>query len=382
MGIARMTLPYSEAAVADLRERLARTRWPDEIAGAGWEYGADLAYLRELCRYWREEFDWRARLDELSAFEHYRYQTPELGIHFLHARGTGPKPLPLVLTHGWPGSFLEMLAILPRLADPARFGGDPADSFDVVVPSLPGFGFSDRPARRGMSTFRVAGLWAGLMAELGYERFAVQGGDFGAAVGTLLGLRHAERVVGVHLNYIPGSYRPYLPPGEEPSEVERAFLADAAAWSEAHGAYAHVQRMEPQTLAYGLNDSPAGLAAWLLEKFRDWSDCDGDVERRFTKDELLSQITLYWMTETIHSSCRLYFEGRLAPLHLGEDDFVRVPCGIARFPKEDPFPPRPWIERGYRVVRWTEMPRGGHFAAHEEPELLAADVAGFFRDLR
>jgi len=341
-----------------------------------------LDYLRELCRYWREEFDWKAQLDELAAFDHYRYETPEIGVHFLHARGKGPRPMPLVITHGWPGSVLELAKVIPRLADPARFGGDPADAFDVVAPSLPGFGFSDRPARPGMNLFRIADLWAGLMRELGYERFAAQGGDFGAGVDTALGLRHADRLIGIHLNYIPGSYRPYLAPGETPSAVESAGLADAAAWGEEHGAYAHVQRREPQTLAYGLNDSPAGLAAWLVEKFRGWADCDGDVERRFTRDELLANVTLYWMTETIHSSCRLYFEGRRAPLHFQVGESVEVPFGIAHFPKELPFPPRPWIERGYRVVHWTEMPSGGHFAAMEEPELLAEDLRCWFRSFR
>lgn len=382
MTIERFSPPYSEAAVADLRERLARTRWPDSIAGSGWEYGADLEYLRELCRYWREEFDWRAQIEALAAFEHYRYVTPEIGIHFLRARGQGPAPMPLVITHGWPGSILELLKVIPRLADPARFGGDPADAFDVVAPSLPGFGYSDRPAEPGMNLFRVADLWTGLMAELGYERFALQGGDFGAGVCTALGLRHPDRVLGIHLNYIPGSYRPYLSFGDEPAESEREFLDGAAAWAEESGAYAHVQRREPQTLAYGLNDSPAGLAAWLLEKFRDWSDCGGDVERRFSRDELLANITLYWMTETIHSSCRLYFETRKAPLHFAAGESVEVPCGIAHFPREYPFPPRSWIERGYRVVHWTEMPTGGHFAAAEEPALLAEDVAAFFRTLR
>jgi len=382
MAIQSFSLPYSASAVEDLRARLQRTRWPDEIHGSGWEYGASLDYMQQICRHWKDRFDWKAHVDTLSTLHHYRYTAGDLGIHFIHERGRGPAPTPLVITHGWPGSFLEMLKIIPMLADPASYGADPADSFDVVVPSLPGFGYSDRPTRRGMNTFRIAELWAGLMRELGYERFAAQGGDFGASVSTILGLRHADRVLGIHLNYIPGSYKPFLEEGEALAEAECAFLADEDRWHVESGGYSHLQRTTPLTAAYGLNDSPAALAAWIVEKFRDWADCGGDVERRFTKDELLSNVTLYWMTETIHSSCRLYFEGKNAPLHFQQGEKVRVPCAIAFFPREAPFPPRAWIERGYNVQRWTNMASGGHFAAAEEPELLAQDIRAFFRSVR
>ena len=375
------TLPYSDAAVQDLRSRLAQTRWPDEIPGSGWEYGVDLEFMRELCGYWKDQFDWQAQIQNLSAFHHYLYNTDDTAIHFIHERGKGPSPIPLILTHGWPGSFLEMLKIIPLLTDPARHGGDPAVSFDVVVPSLPGFGFSGRPTKPGMNPFRIADLWLSLMTELGYERFAAQGGDFGAAVSTILGLRHAGHVMGIHLNYIPGSYRPYLEPGTKPDSIEQQFLDDADRWYLDSGAYAHLQRNTPQTAAYGLNDSPAALVAWIVEKFRDWADCNGDVERRFSKDELLTNVTLYWVTETIHSSCRLYYESKKMPLQFRKEDHVRVPCAIAHFPKEAPFPPSAWIERGYNIQHWTEMPRGGHFAAAEEPVLLARDIAAFFGSL-
>jgi len=286
------------------------------------------------------------------------------------------------LFHGWPGSFLEMLKLVPRLTDPASHGGDPADSFDVIVPSLPGFGFSSRPTERGMNTARMADLFATLMSELGYERFASHGGDFGAGVSSWLGRRHAARIIGLHLNYIPGSYRPGLQPSGALSREEQQFLADANRWEEEFGAYDHIQFRTPQTVAYGLNDSPAALAAWILEKFRDWADCDCDLEKRFTWDELLANVTLYWMSETIHSSCRLYFEMRTAPLHLAPGERIEVPCGIAHLPKEAPFPPRTWIERGYNVQHWTESASGGHFAAMEEPEALAADIREFFRRFR
>jgi pimeloyl-ACP methyl ester carboxylesterase len=378
----RFEVPYSEDAVADLRARLERTRWPDQIPGTGWEYGADLEYMKDICRYWKDCFDWKQRIQEISKLSHFRCTVRGVGIHFIHEKGKGPNSIPLLLTHGWPGSFLEMREIIPLLTNPGRHGGDGQVCFDVIVPSLPGFGFSDRPIQPGMNTFRIADLWAELMKELGYERFGAQGGDFGAAVSTILGLGYPERMLGIHLNYIPGSYRPHLQPGTELTEMERSFLRDADQWYVDYGAYAHLQRTTPQTLAYGLNDSPIALAAWMIEKFRDWAACDGDVEQKFSKDELLTNVTLYWMTETIHSSCRLYFEGRKSPVQFQEGDFVRVPCAIAHFPREAPFPPRQWIERGYNVQRWTEMSRGGHFAAAEEPELLARDIAEFFGIMR
>lgn len=380
--VERFELPYSPPAVEDLRDRLKRTRWPGEMPNARWHDGTDLNFLADLCRYWRDTFDWKAQLDRLSAFNHYKLQTNEGNIHFIHAKGRGPAPMPLILTHGWPGSFAEMLTIIPLLADPAAHGFDPEDSFDVIVPSLPGFGYSDKPAHEGMNAFRVADLWVELMRSLGYDRFAAQGGDLGAGVSTALGLRHAEQMIGIHLNFIPGSYRPRIAADAPLSAAEQEFAAEAARWYDQNGAYAHLQGTRPQTSAYALNDSPAGLAAWILEKFREWSDCGGDVYSSFTRDELLTNVTLYWMTETISSSFRMYYEGRKAPLKFAEGDFVHPPCAIARFPREISFPPRTWVERGYNVQRWTEMPRGGHFAAAEEPAFLAADLRAFFRNLR
>src|SRR3954468_12392887 len=382
MPLQRFKVPFSQPSVDDLRDRLARTRWPDSIPGSGWKYGVDLDSMRQLCAYWNTHFNWKAEVDQLNTLNHQRYVAHGMGIHFIHEKGKGPKPMPIVLTHGWPGSFLEMLKILPLLTDPASHGGEANDAFHVVIPSLPGFGFSDSPVEQGMNTFKIAELWASLMQELGYERYAVQGGDFGANISTVLALKYPERICGIHLNYIPGSYKPWLAPGEQLTAVEQKFIEEDDSWHERCGAYSHVQGTEPQTLAYGLNDSPAGLAAWLLGKYREWADCDGYVERRFTRDELLTHITLYWMTQTIHSSCRLYYESRRAPLHFREDELVRVPSGIARFPKEEPFPPREWVERGYNIQRWTEIPRGGHFAALEEPELLVQDIREFFRELR
>jgi pimeloyl-ACP methyl ester carboxylesterase len=372
MALEPFSLPFSQPDVDDLRERLRRTRWPDQIAGSPWAYGFDLAFLRDLCAYWASEFDWQAQLRQLARLPHYRFTSPGAGIHFIHVRGRSPACTPLVLTHGWPGSFLEMLRILPLLTG----------AFHVVIPSLPGYGFSDRPTQPGMNLFRIAGLWVDLMAELGYPKFAAQGGDLGAGVTTALGLRHPGRLLGIHLNFIPGSYLPFVEPGAALAPEEQEFLDSVARWVVQNGAYAHLQRTRPQTAAYGLNDSPAALAAWILEKFRDWSDCGGDLYRCFSRDELLANVTLYWMTATIHSSFRLYYENSKVPLHFASGETVRPPCAIARFPREISAPPRPWVARGYNVQRWTEMPRGGHFAAAEEPALLADDLTAFFDGLR
>ena len=374
--------PFSQRDLDDLRSRLRQTRWPDTAVEDTAYLGIDRDFLLDLCVYWRDSFDWESQLNKVARLNHYRYRVQEGYIHFLYVRGKGPSPIPLILTHGWPGSFLEMLHILPLLTDPAAHGYDERDAFDLVIPSLPGFGYSDRPKQLGMDVFRVAEIWAELMSALGYQTFAAQGGDIGAGVSTALGLRHSQRVIGIHLNYIPGSYRPYLQNGPEPSASEMDYLARAGRWYEENGAYAHIQGTRPNTACFALNDSPAGLAAWIVEKFREWSDCEGDVYQCFSRDELLTNVTLYWMTQTVSSSFRMYYEGRMTPLQFGENDFVHVPCGIAHFPKEIMFPPQEWVQRGYNVQCWSEMPKGGHFAAAEVPELLAADIRAFFRSMR
>jgi len=382
MHVEPFRIAVPEAVLVDLRERLARTRFPDEMPGSGWTHGTNLAYLRELVAYWRDRYDWRAAEERLNAFPQFRAQVGGLGIHFMHVRGVGPRPLPLVVAHGWPGSVAEFAQILGPLTDPAAHGGDPADAFDVVVPSLPGYGFSERPRERGWGPERIARAWAEIMAGLGYARFGAQGGDWGAAVATWLARHFPDRVAGIHLNYIPGSYVPHVPAGEEPTAEEKAYLSAQDRWRVEKGAYGHIQATRPQTLGFGLNDSPVGPAAWIVEKFREWSECGGEIERRFTKDALLANVTLYWVTQTIASSSRLYAEGRARPLALDPGERIPVPLGVARFAKEEPMPPRSWVERGYNVARWTEFPSGGHFAAMEEPATLAEDVRDFFRPLR
>ena len=366
-------------------ERLARTRWPDEITDSGWDYGSNMAYIKELVEYWRTQFDWRAQERVINTYKHFRTTVDGLGIHFIHERGKGPNPLPLVISHGWPSTFFEILKVIPLLTDPASHGGDPADSFDVVVPSLPGYGFSDLTTQRGMDFRRIADLWVELMDGLGYGRFVAHGSDWGVLITSWLGYTyHPDHVIGIHGTGAGGA-RPYLGPGSrELSEREKVYLEQQEKWRQDEQGYFHIQQTRPQTLCYGLNDSPAGLAAWIVEKFRTWSDCDGDVERRFTKDELLTNLTIYWATQTINSSTRLYYESRnsFSSWSLAQGERVQAPSAVARFPKDQVQVPREWSERSHNIQRWTEMPRGGHFPAMEEPELLVEDMRAFFRDLR
>ncbi len=383
MDIQSFKVQVPEATLQDLKDRLAHTRWPDEIRDSGLDYGSNLAYIKELADYWQTQFDWRAQEEAINSFANFRANVDGLGIHFIHERGKGPNPMPLIITHGWPSSFSEMLKIIPLLTDPASHGGDRADSFDVVVPSMPGYGFSDRPTEAGMGIFKMADLWTQLMTEgLGYRRFGAQGGDWGAGVTARIGFAHPDQVIGIHTDSL-SSIPPYLGPGtREVSQKEQAMFDKMKSWRQAEGGYAHIQGSKPQTLSYALNDSPVGVAAWIVEKFRTWSDCDGDVERRFTKDELLTNVTIYWVTQTINSSTRLYYEAQRNPWSFKEGERIQVPCAVALFPKEINHPPREWAERSYNIQHWTEMPRGGHFPALEEPELLAEDIRDFFRKLR
>lgn len=373
------TIQIPQSVLDDLSARLARTRWPDEVAGAGWDYGSNLAYMRDLTEYWRTKFDWRAQEKAINKFSHFRSEIDGLGIHFIHEHGKGESPMPLMLLHGWPSSFWQMLKIIPLLTDPENHGGEASDAFDVIVPSLPGYGFSDRPKEKGMSVFRIGDLFAKLMVEeLGYKRFAVRATDLGTGVAQQLALVYPDSLIGLHLS--GANPRASVNP-QDLSDVEKKFVADLQGLWMQEGAYAMMHATKPQTLAYGLNDSPVGLAAWIVEKFRAWSDCGGDVEKRFTKDELLTNLTIYWATETINSSCRLYYESTHIPMpNAGKR--VELPTAMAMFPKDLAPQPREWTERQYNVVRWTQMPQGGHFGEWEEPELLAEDIRAFFRPLR
>jgi pimeloyl-ACP methyl ester carboxylesterase len=379
MKVEPFTVDVGQGVLEDLRSRLARTRWPDAAPGEPWAQGTDLAYLRELLAYWAGGFDWRARERELNAFDHFRAEVDGVWIHFVHARARNGGGIPLVLTHGWPSTFVEMLALVPLLTDPPE-----GRSFDLVIPSLPGYGFSQRPARTGVTARFTAGLWHRLMQGLGYERYGAHGGDWGASVSTFMALDDPERMLGVHLGNLDN--RPYSGPGSRQlTDAERAYTLDFGRWLVEEHAYAEQQATKPQTLAYALTDSPAGVAAWIVEKWRAWADTKGDVDGRFGRDLLLTVITLYWANATIATSMRDYYDERWSPeATIGPDDFVGVPTAMALFYANfipEGVPPREWVERLYNVQRWTPMPRGGHFPAVEEPELLARDIADFFTEL-
>lgn len=352
------------ATLADLQTRLRMSRWPRGVTDTG---GIPLAEMEAISHYWVSDYDWAAHEKEMNRLPHFQALcSGNLRLHFIHTTTGRSDSIPLLLLHGWPGSFVEMLSLVPHLAD----------SFHLIIPSLPGFGFSDASASPGMSNERIASLMAELMTQLGYDRFAVHGGDVGAGIATWLARRFPERIHCIHLNYIPGSYTPSVTAA--PSDEESAFLRLRSDWAQAHGGYAHIQATRPLTLAYALSDSPSGLAAWIVEKFREWADPRSTIPL----DTILTNVTLYWITNSIASSMRLYLESGSSPLAFGEGERMQVPCGIARFPHELPFPPRSWVERAYNVTHWTEMPQGGHFAALEEPVRLAEDIATFLQTVR
>jgi pimeloyl-ACP methyl ester carboxylesterase len=369
------SIAIDDEVLEDLRARIRATRWPEPAPGEPWGQGTDLEYLQEVLEYWADGFDWRARERELNELSHFRAEVDGVRVHFVHERARGGDGIPLILTHGWPSSFLELLGLVPFLRD----------TFDLVIPSLPGYGLSERPARAGVTTRYTAGLWHRLMRGLGYERYGAQGGDWGAGVSTFMALDDTEPMIGLHLSNLDND--PYTGPGSRPlSEAERAYVADRQRWVDEEHAYSAIQSTRPQTLAYGLNDSPAALAAWIIEKWRAWSDCGGDVESRFSRDFLLTNVTLYWVTQTITTSIRDYFDNNRFPeTAIGPDDFVGVPTAVTSFSHHfapEGVPPREWAERLYDLRRFTPMPRGGHFPATEEPELLASDIAAFFAELR
>ncbi len=375
------SLHVPDAALADLRERLARTRWPDRTPGEAWAYGTDPDYLAELVAWWRERFDWRAEEARLNAFPQFMLRLHDIDLHFLHVEGRGPKPCPLLLSHGWPGSVFEFLDLVPRLTDPARFGGDAADAFTVVAPSLPGYGLSYSPGQKRFSAEMIADCFAELMTEhLGYSRFAAQGGDWGAFITSRLGAVHADKLLGIHLNLLAVPRDPAFVQGDDPES--RAYLDELAVFMKEETGYQWIQGTRPQTLAFGLSDSPAGLAAWIVEKFRAWSDCDGDIESVISRAHMLANISLYWFTGAINASFWPYYARMHGAWPIPPSGVV-APTGYAAFPCEILRPPRQVAARLYKDIRrWTVMPRGGHFAALEQPEALAREITEFFRPLR
>jgi pimeloyl-ACP methyl ester carboxylesterase len=371
--VERFTVDVPDAVLSDLDERLARTRWPDQVAGTGWNYGADTAYLRELVDYWQREYDWREQERALNRFEHYRATVDGTRIHFVHAKSRDPNAIPVLLLHGWPSTFVQMLDIIPLLTDPAAHGLPNAPSFHVVAASLPGFGFSDIPTRPGVGFATSAELMSQVMHDaLGYERYGVRGSDLGGVIVRQMALAHPEQVIGVHLTGIIGAAGGAAPPF---TAAEQKFI-DASAAIESEIAYARLQMSKPQTLAHSLNDSPVGLAAWIVEKFRAWGDTNGNVEARFSKDDLITNLMVYWATGTAPSSVRMYYDFVREPLKTGR---IERPVGMLMSTK-DLFPPAPleFGERFFNVTHWVETDVGGHFLEWEEPELVARDLQTFF----
>jgi pimeloyl-ACP methyl ester carboxylesterase len=375
-AVSPFEIAIDDTVIADLAERLARTRWPEREPVEDWSQGVPLDYLQRLCGHWEHSYDWRRCEARLNSFANFRTEIDGLGIHFLHARSPHDAALPLVMTHGWPGSVAEFFDVIGPLTDPVAHGGHPADAFHVVCPSLPGYGFSDKPDTTGWGVERTASAWGELMSRLGYERYGAQGGDWGAAVTTALGVLDAEHVVGIHLNMLT------IGPGRDPGELtdqERAALESMSRYHEWDAGYATQQATRPQTIGYLLLDSPVGLCAWILEKFWSWTDTDGDPVAVLGADRILDNVMLYWLTGSGASSARMYWESFRTRPRLTVD----VPTGVSIFPREIFRPSRRWAERRYRnIVHWAELARGGHFAALEQPELFVDQVRASFRAIR
>lgn len=369
-GIEPYSIFVSPFSIEDLRERLGRARWPDEIEGSGWQYGANKNYLEELCTHWGHGFDWKEQEDQLNAFHHYCTKVDDFGLHFIHEKGEGEHRVPLLLIHGWPDSFARFLKLISLLTKQGPNGF----SFDLVVPSIPGFGFSEKPAHPGMEVTRIAKLFAGLMDKLGYDKYLVHGGDWGSCIGEQLAMSFPRRVSGLHLTDVPFPHALQLK-GLPLSDNERAYFQRVQQWQQQEGAYGGLQSTKPQTLAYAINDSPIGLAAWIIDKFYAWSDHNGNLEEIYTRDELLVNLTIYWVTQTAGSSFRLYYEMMHHPQKPAKEK-LDIPTAMCIAPK-DARPPREYAERFFDVQQWTELPAGGHFLAMEKPGALANDIFRF-----
>ena len=400
MNIQPMQINVSQDVLDDLRDRLKRIRWPNEMPGSGWDYGTNLGYMKDLVEYWLNEYDWRAEERRLNQFSHYKADVGGLGIHFVHEAGKGPDPMPLFVMHGYPWSILTLYRIIPMLTDPASYGGDPVDAFSVIAPSLCGFGLSDPPQEQGFNIRRHADKYHELMVEgLGYKRYGVQGGDWGGIISWPLGYHYPDELIGIHINYMGIRMRDEVPPEERDPDIIRGVGLQGAPvkpqdpdqlrfWKAAEhywmyeGGYAHINMTRPQSLAYAMTDSPVGLAAWFIEKFRAWSDWDDDFETLFSKDDLITNVMLYWVPNTFCSAIRIYYESHHHPWKANPGDKVKVPTGVAAFPKDIVPIIKSQAEKYFNVVRFSEFPRGGHFAIHEKAEVMARDIREFFRPLR
>jgi pimeloyl-ACP methyl ester carboxylesterase len=378
-------IAVADADIEDLKRRLANTRLPDQIDNTSWEYGTDISYLKELLDYWQNDFDWRQQETQLNQFDQFKTEVNGLEMHFVHQRSANPDAIPLMIVHGWPGSFSEFSNIIGPLVDPVSHGDDITDSFHVVAPSLPGFGFSGKPTQPGYSPEKMAHILAALMEKLGYERYAIAGGDWGAIINRHLANNYPQRLIGLHSNMILASAPADAEARSNVTETESTLRAARGAYMENERAYQQIQGTKPQSLGYGLNDSPAGLAAWIIEKFHAWTDMpqgsNGYLDNHFNKDELLTNISIYWFTQTITSSARIYYENSKTPV-AKPMEYINVPTGAAIFPTEIFITPKAWAEASYDLRHWTVMERGGHFAALEQPQLYLKDLREFFRLLR
>jgi len=370
----KFKVDIKQSQVNDLKQRLNQTRWPDQI-GDAWQYGTDLPYIKELCTYWKDEFDWYRQQDIINQFDHYQTDIDGINLHFIYQKAANGKGIPLLLSHGWPGSVWEFYKLIPMLTDPESCGIDSPYSYDVICPSLPGYGFSSAPTQPGYDAEKMASIFNQLMGKLGYNTYLAQGGDWGAIITSWLGAMYPDNVKGIHLNMLVAR-----PPKDDPmkgvTSEEMPGVLHSKQFQETGTAYQKIQGSKPQTLGYGLNDSPAGLAAWIVEKFHAWTDCKGDLEQALSRDEILTDISIYWFTQSITSSMRLYYEVFNQPKG-GIATQVEVPTGYAQFPQEIMQPPRVWADHSYNIQQWTPMKQGGHFAALEQPELLAEDVRKF-----
>lgn len=375
-------LNVPDAALDDLHDRLSRTRWPETPPLEPWSTGTSVAYLQELVGYWRDRFDWRAQEAALNRFRQFTVPLAGIDLHFIHEPGQGPSPLPLLLSHGWPGSVVEFGRLLPLLTDPARFGGDPEDAFTVVAPSLPGYTLSYKPGQPRFGVEEITDAFAALMTDvLGYSRFGAQGGDWGASITSRMGYVYAERLIGIHINLLAVRRDPAML--ANPTPEEKVFLDQLTHWLKEETGYQWIQGTRPTTLSFGLTDSPVGLAAWIAEKFRCWTDNDGSIESAVDRDAMLTNIALYWFTGAIGSSFWPYYARMHRPWPIPDGAHITVPTGYIEFPKEILSPPRSLAERTYtNIQRWTKMPKGGHFAALEQPEAMAREIRDFFRPLR
>jgi len=387
MAAEPFTIAIPEEALEDLRTRLRQTRWATDFGNDDWRYGANEEYLHEFVDYWLNNYDWREQEKKMNSFANFRTEIDGVPIHFIHEKGKGPNPTPLILTHGWPWTFWDLNEVIRPLTDPASFGGDPEDAFDVIVPSLPGFGFSTPLRKTGVQPVQTADLWLKLMRDvLEYDQFGAQGGDWGAFVTAQLGHKYPEHLMGIHMTlpwllgeggFMPASADDYGPGEEDWFEQMNTRMQSAAS-------HVAVHSNDPQTLAYAMNDSPVGLAAWLIERRRNWSDCDGDIEKSFTKEHLINTVMIYWLTESFSTTVRYYWENARAPWTASHDrkPTIETPTAIAVFPRELILVPRKLAEERTNLQRWTLMPSGGHFAPAEEPELVVEDLRAFFRTIK